>query len=199
MAFRAQTQSPIRQRCQYGIQCSLHAVGMYWAEQSSFGTGLVIIPQSPDTVYHSGPGTAPSSCTSPGHPAAFQGPRLLPPGQQQMGLPPAPQLPPPPANSVNGFGAQPALPPMARQGAIPGPAPPNPNLQHLPGQPPGPGYHPQQGREGCWLCDWKQSLQAQPLVELYPLRSWLNLLTGKDEIGIPFLWKGKMCIVSQYT
>nr|XP_021410654.1 protein transport protein Sec24D isoform X1 [Lonchura striata domestica] len=95
-----------------------------------------------------GPGTAPSSGASPGHPVAFQGPRVLPSAQQQMGLPPAPQLPPPPANSVNGLCAQPALPPMARQGGIPGPVPPNPNLQHLPGQPPGPGYHPQQANYG---------------------------------------------------
>uniref|UniRef100_A0A8C9KUT6 SEC24 homolog D, COPII coat complex component n=1 Tax=Serinus canaria TaxID=9135 RepID=A0A8C9KUT6_SERCA len=108
----------------------------------------VIISDSPDGISHSGPGTAPSSAVSPGHPAAFQGPRLLPPSQQQMGLPPAAQLPPPPANSVNGLCAQPALPPMARQGGIPGPVPPNPNLQHLPGQPPGPGYHPQQANYG---------------------------------------------------
>ncbi|XP_033369745.1 protein transport protein Sec24D isoform X1 [Parus major] len=99
-------------------------------------------------VSHTGPGTAPSSSVSPGHRAAFQGPQVLPPAQQQMGLPPAPQLPPPPANSVNGLCAQPALPPVARQGGIPGPVPPNPNLQHLPGQPPGPGYHPQQANYG---------------------------------------------------
>lgn len=92
---------------------------------------------------------------SPGHPAAFQGPRLPPPTQQQMGLPPGAQLPPPPANSVNGLCAQPALPPMARQGGISGPVPPNPNLQQLPGQPPGPGYHPQQGREGCYVIENK--------------------------------------------
>ncbi|KAF2987703.1 hypothetical protein EK904_004854, partial [Melospiza melodia maxima] len=95
-----------------------------------------------------GPGAAPGSAVPPGHPAAFQGPRLLPPGQQQMGLPPAAQLPPPPANSANGLCAQPVLPPVARQGAVPGPVPPNPNLQHLPGQPPGPGYHPQQANYG---------------------------------------------------
>lgn len=85
-----------------------------------------------------------------------------------MGLPPAPQLPPPPANSVNGLCAQPALPPMARQGGMPAPVPPNANPQHLPGQPPGPGYHPQQGREGCLLPDGKQSVQAQSLLELCP-------------------------------
>lgn len=118
------------------------------------------IPDSPDVISRSGPATAPGSGMSPGHPAAFQGPRLLPPGQQQMGLPPAPQLPPPPANSANGLSAQPALPPVARQGGVPGPVPPNPNLQHLPGQPPGPGYHPQQGREGCLLCAWKQRCRS---------------------------------------
>ncbi|KAJ7397440.1 SEC24 D, COPII coat complex component [Pitangus sulphuratus] len=92
-----------------------------------------------------GPGTTPS----PGHPASFQSPRLPPPPtQQQMILPPGPQVPPPPTNSVNGLCAQPSLPPMARQGGIPGPVPPNPNLQQLPGQPPGPGYHPQQANHG---------------------------------------------------
>uniref|UniRef100_A0A8C3M8G8 Uncharacterized protein n=1 Tax=Geospiza parvula TaxID=87175 RepID=A0A8C3M8G8_GEOPR len=108
----------------------------------------VFIPDSPDVISRSGPGTAPNSGVTPGHPAAFQGPRLLPPSQQQMGLPPAAQLPPPPANSVNGLGAQPPLPPVARQGGVPGPVPPHPNLQHLPGQPPGPGYHPQQANYG---------------------------------------------------
>ncbi|NWQ64072.1 SC24D protein, partial [Neopipo cinnamomea] len=92
-----------------------------------------------------GPGTTPS----PGHPASFQSPRLPPPPtQQQMVLPPGPQVPPPPTNNVNGLCAQPSLPPMARQGGVPGPVPPNPNLQQLPGQPPGPGYHPQQANYG---------------------------------------------------
>ncbi|NXP16314.1 SC24D protein, partial [Scytalopus superciliaris] len=91
-----------------------------------------------------GPLTTPSS----GHPASFQSPRLPPPPQQQMILPPGPQIPPPPTNSVNGPSAQPSLPPGARQGGIPGPVPPNPNLQHMPGQPLGPGYHPQQANYG---------------------------------------------------
>ncbi|PKU42510.1 protein transport protein sec24d [Limosa lapponica baueri] len=91
-----------------------------------------------------GPGTAPSSCMSSGHPTSFQGPQLPPPTQQQITLPPGSQVPPP-ANNVNGLCAQPSLPPMARQDGIPGPIPPNPNLQQLSGQPPGPGYHPQQG------------------------------------------------------
>ncbi|XP_039239441.1 protein transport protein Sec24D, partial [Pipra filicauda] len=93
-----------------------------------------------------GPGPTPS----PGHPASFQSPRLPPPPtQQQMVLPPGPQVPPPPpTGSVNGLCAQPSLPPIARQGGIPGPVPPNPNLQQLPGQPPGPGYHPQQANYG---------------------------------------------------
>uniref|UniRef100_A0A663MK99 SEC24 homolog D, COPII coat complex component n=1 Tax=Athene cunicularia TaxID=194338 RepID=A0A663MK99_ATHCN len=94
-----------------------------------------------------GPGTAPSPRMSSGHPASLQGPQLMPPTQQQMSLPPGSQVPPP-ANTVNGLCAQPSLPPMARQDGIPGPVPPNPNLQQLPGQPPGPGYHPQQANYG---------------------------------------------------
>ncbi|NXX51192.1 SC24D protein, partial [Tricholaema leucomelas] len=90
-----------------------------------------------------GPGTTPSSCTS-GHPASFQGPQLLPPAQQQVALPPGPRVPPP---AVNSLCAQPSLPPMARQDGIPAPVPPNPNLQQLSGQPPGPGY-PQQANYG---------------------------------------------------
>lgn len=85
---------------------------------------------------------------SPGHPASFQGPQLPPPTQQQ--IPPGSQVPPP-ANNVNGRCAQPSLSPMARQDEIPGPLPANPNLQQFSGQPPGPGYHPQQGKEGCLL------------------------------------------------
>ncbi|XP_035745533.1 protein transport protein Sec24D [Egretta garzetta] len=94
-----------------------------------------------------GPGTTPSSRMSSGHPASFQGPQLPPPTQQQIPLPPGSQVPPP-AN--NGLCAQPSLPPMARQDGIPGPGavPPNPNLQQLSGQPPGPGYHPQQANYG---------------------------------------------------
>ncbi|NXF92725.1 SC24D protein, partial [Eubucco bourcierii] len=91
-----------------------------------------------------GPGTTPSSCTS-GHPASFQGPQLLPPSQQQVALRPGPQLPPP---AVNSLCAQPSLPPTARQDGMPAPVPPNPNLQQLPGQPPGPGYPLQQANYG---------------------------------------------------
>ncbi|KFP67013.1 Protein transport protein Sec24D [Cariama cristata] len=94
-----------------------------------------------------GPGTTPSSRVSSGHPAPFQGPQLPPPTQQQIALPPGSQVPPP-ANNVNGLCAQSSLPPMARQDGIPGPVPPNPNLQQLSGQPPGPGYHPQQANYG---------------------------------------------------
>ncbi|XP_064005948.1 protein transport protein Sec24D isoform X2 [Pogoniulus pusillus] len=90
-----------------------------------------------------GPGTTPSSCPS-GHPASFQGPQLLPPAQQQVALPPGPWIPPP---AVKSLCAQPSLPPMVRQDGIPAPVPPNPNLQQLSGQPPGPGY-PQQANYG---------------------------------------------------
>ncbi|NXN12792.1 SC24D protein, partial [Indicator maculatus] len=92
-----------------------------------------------------GPGTTLSSCTSSGHPASFQGPQLLPPAQQQNPLPPGPQVPPP---AVNSLCAHPSLPPLARQDGIPGSVPPNPNLQQLSGQPPGPGYPPQQANYG---------------------------------------------------
>ncbi|KFV13278.1 PREDICTED: protein transport protein Sec24D [Pterocles gutturalis] len=94
-----------------------------------------------------GPGTASSSCMSSGHPASFQGSQLPPPTQQQIALPPGSRVPPP-ANNVNGLCAQPSLPPNARQDGIPGSVPPNPNLQQLSGQPPGPGYHPQQASYG---------------------------------------------------
>ncbi|KFO81579.1 Protein transport protein Sec24D [Cuculus canorus] len=95
-----------------------------------------------------GPGTAPSPPRmSSGHPASFQGPQSPPPTQQQMALPPGSQIPPP-GNNINGPCAQPSLPPMARQDGTPGPVPPNPNLQQLSGQPPGPGYHPQQANYG---------------------------------------------------
>nr|XP_047922247.1 protein transport protein Sec24D isoform X2 [Anser cygnoides] len=94
-----------------------------------------------------GPGTTPSSLTSSGHPASFHGPQATPPTQQQMALPPGSQVSPP-ANNFSGLCAQPSLPTMARQDGIPGSGPPNPNLQQLPGQPPGPGYHPQQANYG---------------------------------------------------
>ncbi|KFP52396.1 Protein transport protein Sec24D, partial [Cathartes aura] len=94
-----------------------------------------------------GPGTTPSSRLSSGHPASFQGPQLPPPTQQQIALPPGSQVPPP-AHNVNGLCAQPSLPPMARQDGMPGPVPPNPNVQQLSGQPPGPGYHPPQANYG---------------------------------------------------
>lgn len=104
---------------------------------------------------------------SSGHPASFQGPQLPPPTQQQIALPPGSQVPPP-ASNVNGLCAQPSLPPMARPDGIPGPVPPNPNLQQLSGQPPGPGYHPQQGKEGSLLGNWKQNVHGESLVELQP-------------------------------
>ncbi|NWH80934.1 SC24D protein, partial [Piaya cayana] len=94
-----------------------------------------------------GPGTTPSSCMSSGNPTSFQGPQLPPPPQQQMALPPGSQVPPP-GNNATGPCAQPSLPPMARQDGISGPVPPDPNLQQLSGQPPGPGYHPQQANYG---------------------------------------------------
>jgi len=102
---------------------------------------------------------------SSGHLASLQGPQLPPPTQQQIALPPGSQVPPP-ANNVNGLCAQASLPPVARQDGIPGPVPSNPNLQQLSGQPPGPGYHPQQGKEGCLLCSWKQNMHGESLVEL---------------------------------
>ncbi|XP_008938546.1 PREDICTED: protein transport protein Sec24D-like, partial [Merops nubicus] len=92
-----------------------------------------------------GPGSTPSSRTSSGHLTSFQGPQLPPPPQQQITLPPGSQVPPP-AN--NGLCAQPSLPPVARQDGVPGPVPPNPNLEQLSGQPPGLGYHPQQVNYG---------------------------------------------------
>ncbi|XP_035180683.1 protein transport protein Sec24D-like isoform X3 [Oxyura jamaicensis] len=94
-----------------------------------------------------GPGATLSSHTSSGHPASFQGPQPTLLTQQQMALPPGSQVPPP-ANNFSGLSAQPSLPTMARQDGIPGSGPPNPNLQQLPGQPPGPGYHPQQANYG---------------------------------------------------
>ncbi|NXW17307.1 SC24D protein, partial [Circaetus pectoralis] len=94
-----------------------------------------------------GPGITPSTRMSSGHLGSFQGPQLPPPTQQQVALPPGSQLPPP-ANNVNGLCPQPSLPPMARQDGIPGPVPPDPNLQQLSGQPPGPGYHPQPASYG---------------------------------------------------
>lgn len=95
---------------------------------------------------------------SSGHPASFQGPQLPPPTQQQVSLPPGSQLPPS-ANNVNGLCAQPLLPPMARQDGIPGPVPQNPNLQQLSGQPPGPGYHPQQGKDVCYVIENKTCME----------------------------------------
>ncbi|XP_062483577.1 protein transport protein Sec24D isoform X2 [Pezoporus occidentalis] len=93
-----------------------------------------------------GPGTTPSLLMSSGHPASFQGPQLSPsPAQQQVALPPGSQVPPP-AN--NGLCAQPLVPPIARQGGIPGPVFPSPNLQQLSAQSSGPGYHPQQSNYG---------------------------------------------------
>uniref|UniRef100_A0A8B9I3S7 SEC24 homolog D, COPII coat complex component n=1 Tax=Anser brachyrhynchus TaxID=132585 RepID=A0A8B9I3S7_9AVES len=100
-------------------------------------------PNSSYAAPQPGPGTTPSSLTSSGHPASFHGPQATPPTQQQMALPPGSQVSPP-ANNFSGLCAQPSLPTMARQDGIPGSGPPNPNLQQLPGQPPGPGYHPQQ-------------------------------------------------------
>ncbi|NWU96232.1 SC24D protein, partial [Upupa epops] len=95
-----------------------------------------------------GPGTAPSSLSVSGHPAPFQGPQSPPPPtHQQIALPPGSQLPPP-ASNINGVCAQPSLPSVARQDGIPGPLPPNSNLQQLSGQHPCPGYHPQQANYG---------------------------------------------------
>ncbi|XP_019389592.1 PREDICTED: protein transport protein Sec24D isoform X1 [Crocodylus porosus] len=89
-----------------------------------------------------GPGASPSSRMPSGPPASFQGPPL-PPTQPQMAIPPGAQIPPTPANNLNGICTPPSLPPLAMQDGIPGSGPPNANLQQLPGQPPGPGYHPQ--------------------------------------------------------
>uniref|UniRef100_A0A803YND1 SEC24 homolog D, COPII coat complex component n=1 Tax=Meleagris gallopavo TaxID=9103 RepID=A0A803YND1_MELGA len=94
-----------------------------------------------------GPGAIQSSHTSSGHPASFQGPQQLPLTQHQMTLQPGPQIPPP-ANNFSGLCAQSSLPSMSRQDGMPGSGLPNPNLQQLPGQTPGPGYHPQQANYG---------------------------------------------------
>ncbi|XP_057285896.1 protein transport protein Sec24D isoform X2 [Pezoporus wallicus] len=95
-----------------------------------------------------GPGTTPSLLMSSGHPASFQGPQLSPsPAQQQVALPPGSQVPPP-ANNLNGLCAQPLVPPIARQGGIPGPVSPSPYLQQLSAQSSAPGYHPQQSNYG---------------------------------------------------
>ncbi|XP_074806899.1 protein transport protein Sec24D isoform X2 [Natator depressus] len=96
-----------------------------------------------------GPGASQSSLMPSGIPTSFQGPcPPPPPTQQQMALPPGSQIPPAPANNLNGVCTPPSLPPMAMQDGIPGSVPPNANLQQLPGQPPVPGYHPQHANYG---------------------------------------------------
>lgn len=84
--------------------------------------------------------------------------------------PEAPPQIPPPANNFSGLCAQSSLPNMARQDGIPGSGLPNPNLQQLPGQTPGPGYHPQQGKEGCLVSNWKQKMHWESLLELWTLK-----------------------------
>ncbi|XP_073197094.1 protein transport protein Sec24D isoform X3 [Lepidochelys kempii] len=96
-----------------------------------------------------GPGASQSSLMPSGIPTSFQGPcPPPPPTQQQMALPPGSQIPPAPANNLNGVCTPPSLPPVAMQDGIPGSVPPNANLQQLPGQPPVPGYHPQHANYG---------------------------------------------------
>ncbi|XP_073197092.1 protein transport protein Sec24D isoform X2 [Lepidochelys kempii] len=100
-------------------------------------------------ISHTGPGASQSSLMPSGIPTSFQGPcPPPPPTQQQMALPPGSQIPPAPANNLNGVCTPPSLPPVAMQDGIPGSVPPNANLQQLPGQPPVPGYHPQHANYG---------------------------------------------------
>ncbi|XP_074983719.1 protein transport protein Sec24D isoform X2 [Caretta caretta] len=100
-------------------------------------------------ISHTGPGASQSSLMPSGIPTSFQGPcPPPPPTQQQMALPPGSQIPPAPANNLNGVCTPSSLPPVAMQDGIPGSVPPNANLQQLPGQPPVPGYHPQQANYG---------------------------------------------------
>ncbi|XP_006112671.2 protein transport protein Sec24D [Pelodiscus sinensis] len=97
-----------------------------------------------------GPGATQSSLMPSGSLASFQGPCPPPPPatQQQMALLPGSQIPPAPANNLNSISSPPSLPPMAMQDGILGSLPANANLQHLPGQPPVPGYHPQTANFG---------------------------------------------------
>ncbi|XP_068961002.1 protein transport protein Sec24D isoform X1 [Petaurus breviceps papuanus] len=82
-------------------------------------------------------GTPPSA-------ASFQGPPQL---AQPSILQPGPRTLPPPPSAHNGLGAAPSMPPAGRQDGLPGSSPPTANFPSLPlpGQPPGPGYPPQQG------------------------------------------------------
>ncbi|XP_051821787.1 protein transport protein Sec24D isoform X1 [Antechinus flavipes] len=97
-------------------------------------------------IHNYGPGMASGSSGIPAPPpaASFQGPPQLP---QPSILQPGPRIPPPPPSTHNGLSTAPSLPPGSRQDGLPGSSPPTANFPSLPlpGQPPGPGYPPQQG------------------------------------------------------
>lgn len=154
----------------YEIQYLLYVANVVFFTRYIFHAKLVAYHFLTNLIYIiscSGPSAIQSSHTSSGHPASFQGPQPL--TQHQMALPPGPQIPPP-ANNFSGLCAQSSLPNMARQDGIPGSGLPNPNLQQLPGQTPGPGYHPQQGKEGCLVSNWKQKMHWESLLELWTLK-----------------------------
>ncbi|CAM4549404.1 unnamed protein product [Caretta caretta] len=116
---------------------------------SSSSTSQLANQLSTLQINNYGPGASQSSLMPSGIPTSFQGPcPPPPPTQQQMALPPGSQIPPAPANNLNGVCTPSSLPPVAMQDGIPGSVPPNANLQQLPGQPPVPGYHPQQANYG---------------------------------------------------
>ncbi|XP_036618617.1 protein transport protein Sec24D isoform X2 [Trichosurus vulpecula] len=97
-------------------------------------------------IHNYGPGMASGSLGIPAAPSAasFQGP---PQPAQPAILQPGPRMLPPPPSTHNGLGPAPSLPPAGRQDGLPGSGPPTANFPSLPlpGQPPGPGYPPQQG------------------------------------------------------
>ncbi|XP_074084414.1 protein transport protein Sec24D isoform X3 [Macrotis lagotis] len=97
-------------------------------------------------IHNYGPGMASGSPGIPSPPsgASFQGPPQMP---QPAILQPGPRMLPPPPSTHNGLGTGPTLPPASRQDGLPGSGPPTANFPSLPlpGQPPGPGYPPQQG------------------------------------------------------
>ncbi|XP_074084413.1 protein transport protein Sec24D isoform X2 [Macrotis lagotis] len=103
-------------------------------------------PPGPGYPPQQGPGMASGSPGIPSPPsgASFQGPPQMP---QPAILQPGPRMLPPPPSTHNGLGTGPTLPPASRQDGLPGSGPPTANFPSLPlpGQPPGPGYPPQQG------------------------------------------------------
>ncbi|XP_020863940.1 protein transport protein Sec24D isoform X1 [Phascolarctos cinereus] len=97
-------------------------------------------------IHDYGPGMASGSpgILAPPLAASFQGPPQL---AQPSILQPGPQMLAPLPSTHNGLGATPSLPPAGRQDGLPGSGPPAASFPSLPlpGQPPGPGYPPQQG------------------------------------------------------